>query len=208
MAISNGYCTLAEFKAALSEATVSTNAGDDAVMEDIIEAASRHIDNETRRRFYANSSDETRTYKAASPTCVFMDDMPAVASITSLKIDQDGDRTYETTLATTDYDMLPSNAVLNGEPFTYIEKAPLGNYTFPSQVKGVQIVGKFGYASTTPDDIKQACIGIAMSLYQSRRGVGVEGIATVTAVGVVITPKDVPQFAAKIIAAKTKNWGG
>lgn len=205
MTIANGYCTIAEFKAQLYEGTTSTNANDDTVIEDLIEAASRYIDNQTGRRFYANSNDETRYYKATSSGRIFTDD---IVSVTTLKIDLDIDRSYETTLAATDYDLCPLNAALNGEPYTYIERPPLGQYPYPSHNKSVQIIGKFGYSSTTPDDIKQACLAISMSLYQSRRGVGVEGVAQITGAGVVITPKDVPQFAARIIAGKTKNWGG
>ena len=203
--VTNGYCTLAEFKASLYEKSFDTNALDDAVMEDIIEAASRHIDNETRRRFYSSSAGETRYYQTTNPSRVFIDDLLVV---TSIKLDQDYDRIYEITLAATDYILCPDNAALNGEPYTFIERDPLGNYGFPSHRKGIQIIGEWGYSATTPDDIKQACIGIVVSLYQSRRGMGMEGVATVTGAGVVITPKDVPQFAAKIIAAKTKNWGG
>jgi hypothetical protein len=184
---------------------MATNSGDDAVIEDIVEAASRHIDNETRRRFYSSSAGETRYYQTKNPNRIFIDDLLVV---TSVKIDQDMDRTYEITLATTDYILCPDNAALNAEPYTFIERDPLGNYAFPSHRKGIQIVGEWGYSATTPDDIKQACIGIAVSLHQSRRGMGMEGVAQVTGAGVVITPKDVPQFAAKIIASKTKYWGG
>ena len=184
---------------------MATNAFDDAVIEDIIEAASRYIDNETRRRFYSSSAGETRYYQTTNPYRVFIDDL---LSVTSIKIDEDYDRTYETTLAATDYILCPDNAALNGEPYTFIERDPLGNHPFPSHRKGIQIIGEWGYSTAAPDDIKQACIAIVVSLYQSRRGMGMEGVAQVTGAGVVITPKDVPQFAAKIIAAKTKNWGG
>lgn len=205
MAITNGYATLAELKAMLSEATMVTNTGDDAVMEDIIEAASRHIDNETRRRFYSTSADETRYYSTNNPGRVFIDDL---LTITSLKTDEDLDRTYETTWASDDYDLCPDNALLNGEPYTWIEVSPLGDYTFPKQRKAIQVIGTFGFSTAAPDDIKQACLAISVSLYQSRRGMGVEGVAQVTGAGVVITPRDVPQMAQKIIDFRRKNWGG
>jgi hypothetical protein len=182
-----------------------TNAADDTVMEDIIEAASRHIDNATHRRFYCTSADETRYYQTTNRERVFIDDL---LTVTSIKVDEDYDRTYETTFAATDYILCPDNAALNGEPYTYIEIDPLGNNYFPRHRKGVQVVGTFGYSATTPDDIKQACIAIAVNLYNSRRGMGTEGAAQITGAGVVITPKDVPGFAARVIASKTKNWGG
>ena len=58
MAIINGYATLAEFKALLG--ITSTNATDDSIIEDCIEAASRYIDGKTRRTFYART--ETRYF--------------------------------------------------------------------------------------------------------------------------------------------------
>jgi hypothetical protein len=194
-----------ELKSSLSETPMDTNASDDTVMEDIIEAASRHIDNETRRRFYSTTADETRYYKATNRGRVFVDDL---LTVTSIKTDEDYDRTFETTLATTDYLLCPDNALLNGEPYTWIEIDPLSSNYFPTTRRGVQIVGTFGFCTTPPDDIKQACLMISVSLYQSRRGAGVEGVATVTGAGVVITPKDVPQMARLIINHRTKFWGG
>ena len=205
MSVLNGYTTVAEIKMMLSEASMTTNAADDAVIEDIIEAASRYIDNETRRRFYSTSADETRYYSTHNKGRIFIDDL---LTVTSIKTDADYDRTYETTFAATDYLLCPDNAVLNGEPYTWIEIDPLSSNYFPTTRKGPQIVGTFGFSTAAPDDIKQACIMISVSLYQSRRGMGMEGVAQVTGAGVVITPKDVPEMAAKIIAARTKNWGG
>jgi len=203
MIVSNGYATIAEIKAALSEAGMTSNAEDDAVIGGMIETASRHIDNETRRRFYSTSADETRYYQAANNERVYTDD---ILTVTTLKTDDDGDRTYETTWASTDYDLCPTNALTDGEPYTFIELAPNGTQSFPTHRKGIQIVGTFGFSTSAPADIKQACISIVVSLYQSRRGVGMQGVATVTGAGVVITPKDVPQLAASIIAHRTRYW--
>lgn len=162
------------------------------VIESLVEAASRYIDRVTWRRFYTTTNDETRTFTAKSGEVVYTDD---IISITTLKTDEDGDRTYETTWATTDYDLLPENT----SPSTYIQVSPLGRYTFPSQRKGVQIVGKFGYSATAPEDIETACQMIVVSLYSNRYGANVEGAATITGAGVVITPKDIPAGAAEII---------
>lgn len=54
MAIINGYCTLAEFKAAITPAgqDLSPDAPDDAVIEDLIERASRRVDDMCGRVFY------------------------------------------------------------------------------------------------------------------------------------------------------------
>lgn len=203
--ITNGYVTLEEFKNSLSEAGMTSNAPDDEVMENIITDVSRYIDAYTGHRFYSTTADETRTYSTKNPRRVFTDD---IISVTTLKIDDDGDRTYATTVSSTDYDLAPDNAALNGEPYTYIELAPECVESFPKYRRGVQIVGKFGYSMTTPADIRQACLLICVSLYQARRGMGAEGTAQVTGAGVVITPRHVPPMAQRILEHKRKNWGG
>lgn len=197
MAIVHGYATLAEVKA--DKNITSTNAGDDGVIEDMVEAASRWIDRQTGRRFWstvADSTDETRTYTPANAHRVYTDD---ILSITTLKTDEDEDRTYETTWTTDDYDLLPENATLEGRPYTWIEVSPLGDYSFPKHRKSVQIVGKFGFSDTPPDDIKQACIMIVVTMYNSRYGAGTTGSATITGAGVVITPSDIPSGAKMIV---------
>lgn len=195
MTLTNGYTTLAAIKAHKDIASI--DATDDALIEDLINAASRYIDAATgNRRYYTTSVDETRTYQAINGYRVYTDD---IISITTLKTDSDGDRTYETTWATTDYDMLPENAALDGRPYTYIQIAPDGHYSFPNQRKGVQIVGRFGYSTTTPPAIEIACRLIVLRMYQNRFGVSTEGPVNVTAAGIVITPQDIPASAMQIL---------
>lgn len=199
-AIVYGYTTLAAIKNV--KRITSTDATDDGVIENMIEAASRYIDHETQRRFHNGAADETRTYTAPNGERLYVDDL---LTVTTLKTDDDGDRTYESTWAATDYDLLPENASTDGQPYTYIQITPDGDYTFPSQRKGVQIVGRFGYCATGshPVDIEQACIDIVVNLYNRRYGVGQNGVgsdtATITGAGVVITPHDVPESAWKTI---------
>ena len=189
MPITNGYTTLANVKAHKDITTV--NATDDGIIEDLVEAASRYIDGFCMRRFYSTTNDETRVYSAANGKRVYTDDL---LSVTTLKTDEDGDRTYEITWATTDYDMLPDNASLDGAPYTYIQITPLGRYSFPRQQKAVQIVGKFGYClvANVPPDIEMACRLIVINMYTNRFGQSNQGAATITGAGVVITPSDIP----------------
>lgn len=112
----------------------------------MIENASRLFDGETWRRFWTTASDETREYTARNSARVYTDD---IISITSVKLDQDGDGTYEVTLTATDYFALPDNYSERGEPITWLETTPLGNYSFTTNKKGVQIVGKFGYCAAS-----------------------------------------------------------
>lgn len=196
MTVTNGYTTLQAIKDHKDIASV--DAADDAIIEDLIEAASRYIDGVCGRRFYSTALDETRTFTAYSGAQVMTDD---IVSVTTLKTDEDGDRTYEITWALTDYDLLPENAALDGHPYTYLNIAPLGQHTFPLQRKGVQIVGKFGYCATGshPTDIELACRLITLNTYQNRYGQSNQGAATITGAGVVITPSDIPSTAIALI---------
>lgn len=199
MTITNGYATLAEYKAwiTMRGGTIATDTADDAVIESLIEAASRYIDNElVGTRFYADSQDATRYYKAVSSTLVYIDNLSAAP--TSVKVDQDNDRTYSVTLATTDYDLRPDNALLGGRPYSYLEIAPNSTQYFPTQVKGVQVVGKFGFPAV-PDDINVCCMMITQGAYGVRSGQTGGGKITVTQAGVVIRPEEVPAMAQKIL---------
>jgi hypothetical protein len=150
MAITNGYGTLAGYK---SRYDIEDN-DDDALIEAVITAISRQIDNICWQRFYTTASDETRYFTPAH-TDYLKPNLPII-SITTLKTDRDGDRTYETTWATTDYDLKPFDASTDSEPYRWIELTPNGDYSFPKIAKGVEIVGKFGW-STTPPMIEEAC---------------------------------------------------
>jgi hypothetical protein len=200
MTITNGYSTLAAVKARLK--VTSTDATDDALIESLVEQASRLLDGECGRRFYVNSVDETRYYSSRNGQVIFVEDL---VSVTTLKLDLDLDRTYEVTAATTDYDLLPSNSALINEPYTWIECAPLGRYTFPSQRKGIQIVGKFGFPAV-PADIAEACEVIVIGAYHARFGENTTGAAIVTGAGVVLTPRDIPEMAQRAIINHKRVW--
>jgi len=198
MTITNGYCTLAEFKAYATVrggSSTNTDTADDAVIEGLIEGASRLIDRITGRVFYQSTTDETRYYTADDNSLVFTDD---IVSITSLKIDDDGDRSYGTTFSSTDYDLMPYNAVSVGFPYTWIEIAPLTDESFTSYRKGIQIIGLFGFPAV-PDDINEACLAITLNTYNERSGQSSAGNITVTGAGVVIRPSSVPDWAMKIL---------
>lgn len=158
MAITNGYATLPDLKRRLSIEDTS----EDAVLEQVIEAASRAIDAYTDRQFYATSA--TRYFTAESSELLFVDDLLTVTTLKTLSANSSGTRTYGYTWATTDYDLEPYNST----PKTMIQVNPSGAYTFPTDRKGVEIVGSWGYSSTTPDDINEACLIQAARLFKRK----------------------------------------
>jgi len=151
--------------------------GDDNLLEAVITAASRWIDDHTGRRFYGGSA--TRYYTPSSPYGLSVPD--EFTAITTLKTDENGDRVYETTWATTDYVLLPLNAVVDGTPYDRIEVDQVsGTRRFPTGVLGgVELVGSFGYgASGAPPMVKEACFRLVGRFYDLRTAtLGVMGSA-------------------------------
>ncbi|MDD5512070.1 MAG: phage head-tail connector protein [Dehalococcoidales bacterium] len=140
------YCNIYEVKRDL-DITEDTK---DHVIQPLIEEAKIHIDNYCKREF--DTTSETRYFDgSASP--LFIDDL---VSVTTLKLDEDGDGTFEATLTTDDYILYP----LNDYPKTMVKVNPNGDYGgFASGIKkGVEINGSWGYASTVPKPIRRAAI--------------------------------------------------
>jgi len=183
MAISNGYCTLADVKSALR----ITDAVDDSLIELSIEAASREIDGYCQRAFYSTSG--TRVFNSTDSFVTETDD---IISVTTLKTSDDGVN-YDTTWATSDFQLEPLNGVVAGLTQPYTRIRAVGDYLFPiwsvtgtySNFAGVQIVGVFGWASV-PTAVKQATILLAMrqfKRYDSPLGVAGFGDIGVMRVG-------------------------
>ncbi len=175
MTPTNGYATLAELKLRLWP-TGTLDATYDSALDQLITAASRRIDETCSPfRFYAAS--ETRTFKAEFADLLFIP--TGLLSVTTLRTDEDGDRVYERTWATTDYDLEPENAALDGKPYTRLATTPNGLYQFPVGVpKGVQLAGSFGYATTAPALIAEACLLQSMRWWKRKDAIfGVVGSA-------------------------------
>lgn len=155
------YATMTELKARLD----ITDSTDDDMLDNALAAASRWIDQYCGRRF--DYTTETRYYTAEEGDLIRVDDL---VSVTTLSCDEDEDRTYETTWTTDDYDLLPYNAALENRPYTQLEVSPTGSYYFPTGVKGVKVVGVFGWP-TIPGPVKEACLLLSAGLFKRKDAV-------------------------------------
>jgi len=165
MAITNGYCTLSDIKAALR----ITDSVDDALLELSVEAASRQIDGATDRIFY-NAGSATRVFLPTDPYSCEIDDL---ATLTTLKTSSAADGNFDVTWEATDYELHPLNGKVGGaySPFTDIKA--IGDYLFPiwttsttnSNEATVQVTGTWGWTSV-PVAIKQATILLAMRQFK------------------------------------------
>lgn len=184
MAITNGYATLAQLKAALR----ITDSVDDSLLETSIESASRQIDGACERVFYSTSG--SRVYR---PTDSFTCEIDDLSSLTTLKTSSRGDGVFDITWTATDRQLEPLNGLSGGSyrPFDLIRA--IGEYLFPlwdpksvnNYEATVQVTGVFGW-TTVPTDIKQATILLAMrqfKRYDSPLGVAGFGDLGVIRVG-------------------------
>jgi len=144
------YCTLDEIK---SELTNITTKDYDGFLQAMIGQAKELIDNLCNREF--DKVTATARYFDGAGTILFIDDLVSIDA-SGFQLDLDGDGTYESTLATTDYELYP----LNTTPKTFIKISSNSNYgSFASGIKkGVKITGTWGYGSTIPKSIRRAAI--------------------------------------------------
>lgn len=188
MALTNSYASLDEFLALPDLA--SAQPGDDVFIERLLERCSREFDGDTGHWFYANQ--QTRRYDVPRGRCLELD--APLLSVTSIT---NGD---DSNIAASEYILYPLNGPNKAEVRLKQSSSTLWQYTSGGDTEGVITVrGEWGYVdrdSTDPESMaailnsKSAVLSLALSVYKRRYGVGVEGVATVTAAGVVITPRD------------------
>lgn len=172
--MTTSYCTVESLAA---EVGIS-DGDDDAQLTLAITSASRQIDDHCGRRFYQDDAVVVRSFYAESARCVDLLDQPddgpstEISTTTGLivKIDEDGDGTFGTTLTiSTDFILLPLNAAADGHAFSQIYLAD--NYSFPRPSNGrpgVQVTAKFGWPSI-PDNLEKACVIQAAQLYHAKK---------------------------------------
>lgn len=159
MAITNGYATLAQVKAALR----ITDSVDDTLLEMATESASRAIDSYCNRVFYSTAG--TRYF---APTDSYVCEIDDLASLTSIYTSADNDQTsYTVQWTSNDYQLEPLNGIADGQPSPYTRIRAIGDYTF-STLGGeasVKVTGTFGYTST-PIAITQATVIQASRIFK------------------------------------------
>jgi len=149
------YLTLAEIKAYIWPTGSAPDDQDDTALTAIATAVSREIEGFCGRSFVVGSEDVTRYFTPTDPEYLFLN--IDLISIYALKTDASGKYVgNEDIWATTDYILFPENAAADSLPYTIIEVAPEGSYTFPTCRNGVRLRGRFGWP-VVPDAIKEAC---------------------------------------------------
>lgn len=174
MAVTNGYCTLADVKAALR----ITDSIDDALLENSINSASRMIDQYCNRYFYSGSPGEVRYYQANDGFMCWIDDAQA---ITEIKTSSTDPLIFDTTWQAGDYQLLNPNQRANGAYSPYYAITATDNYLFPvwADMALVKVTGTYGWA-TVPEPIKFAAIIQASRLFKRLESpLGVAGVSDI-----------------------------
>jgi hypothetical protein len=186
MAITNGYCSLADVKAA---ARITDNI-DDTLLELSIESASREIDSYTERVFYSTGG--TPVARVYIPQDIYLVETDDIISVTTVKSDSAGDGTFDITWTATDFQLEPLNGRAGGIDTPATRIRAIGDYLWPvyeprnvnSNQASVQVTGVFGFA-TVPTAVRQACILSALRGYKRYESpTGVLGFSDIGAVRV------------------------
>lgn len=162
----HAYMEIEELKGTLE--LQGTNFADRDV-QDAILAASRAVDDFTGRRFYPDADAlQVQYYTPLVGSYVEIGDL---LTLTSVKTDNDGDGTFETTWTqTTDFVLEPFNAddEPEPEPWTLIRAAGRSSRRFRCHPRSLEVTGKFGWAAP-PAAVKMATTLLASRLLKRSR---------------------------------------
>ena len=150
------YCSLSELKTSLR----ITDNVDNSLLSQAITSASGWVDGYCGRTFEAAGT--AATARDFTPSGRFevlpIDD---ATSITSVKIDDDLDGSFATTLRTVDWQAEPLNSRAGGLTLPYMRLRPLEDGYWPRDVfenrATVRVTATWGW-SATPEAVKQATI--------------------------------------------------
>lgn len=165
------YATVASLKSRFAD-TVTT---DDAEYHQACFSASRAIEQICQRVFYRSASATVRKFIASDLYCLKFADTDTFAgdlvSASAVKTDDGGDGTFETTWASSDYELGPVNASAGPEARPYTTLEAIGSHTFPipygrgeSRYR-VEVTGVWGWPSV-PYAVKEAALILAADFFK------------------------------------------
>jgi len=180
------YVALSELKTALG----ISGSADDTYLNLAIDAAEKSINDLCGRKFTADSSATARTYRA-QPYLAVTDDISTLTGLV-VKTDTAADGTFDTTWASTDYQVEPLNNLTKGRSVNNLRA--IGSYTYPVYGDGqvsVEVTAKWGWPAV-PDPVKQATLMMSSRLYGRKASpMGVIGVGDFGPVRISRTDPDI-----------------
>lgn len=176
------YCSTSDIKSDMPDSGLSssTDTTYDTAIGSMITAASRLIDKEVGREanWFSSTDEQTRYFDGSGEVVQEIDECHTLTSVSVSESGETCSSGYTDWTLDTDFYVWPYNYSDLGIPFTRLIADFNGNgINFPRYRKAVKVVGQFGYSSTPPDDIKQACkiqavrwFSRAKQMYQDQGG--------------------------------------
>ena len=169
------YVSSAELAASLS----IHDADDDVELDRAVRAASLDVDRYCGWRFNQGAAGEdvaaaARTFVASDRFWLDLPDGFWTTSGLVVKIDDDDDGVFETTLSASDYELHPGNRIYDGVVgFPYHRIRAIGDHLWPLPVDRtllVEVTARWGW-ETCPEDVKTATLMRAAQVFERfRRG--------------------------------------
>lgn len=158
MALGAAYATVSELEARLGTS-------DDGTYAALLDAASRAVEQFTRRQFNDAESATERLYRAVDPWRLPVDDF---STTTGLVVSTDG-----TAWDADDYETRPINGVVNGQTGWAFTDLLAVNRTFPFRGRRstISVTAQWGWAAV-PEAIKQTTLNVAAALVNAGSGSG------------------------------------
>lgn len=160
MAITNGYATLSQVKAAIGIANADTV--DDSLLEMAVESASRQIDSHTERYFYNAGT----AVKIFAPLDNWLCPTEDFISLSKVETSEDGE-SWDTEWAATDWQAEPLNGRAGGLVTSYTQIRAVEDYLFPYRQgeATTRLTGVWGWSSV-PIAVTQATIILASRIFK------------------------------------------
>lgn len=184
MALGDSYAILTELKSRLG----ISDTNDDTALTNALAAVSRGVERFCGRQFNDAGTASARTYRRIHHQLVRVEDFHTTTDLV-VATDEDDDGTFETTWASSDFQLEPLNGIVDGEtgwPFWKIRA--VGDRRFPTGAT-VSVTARWGWA-TVPVPVKEATLVAAEETFKLKDApFGVAGFAEFGAVRVRDNPK-------------------
>jgi hypothetical protein len=148
---------------------------DDGLLAGAVAAASDGVTDYCGRDFQKSAAATARRYRPTHPTLVITTDFFTTTGLV-VKIDQDYDGVFETTIPSTDYELEPLDGIVNGrEGFPFWKVRLVYGVPYPcTRRASIQVTAQWGWVEV-PDKVIEATLILAQDLYglkDTRFGVG------------------------------------
>lgn len=176
MAISDAYCDNTKYKAIIGK----TSGDHDSEIDAQLLAGSRYLERRLGRFFTKETTANTRVYvprecgvgdrdRPYLLTGLRVDDMSAAPTL--IRVDEGRDGTYEKTLVSTDYELLPRNAARGPEanPYTGIQLLWSGSYSAWVPDSIVEVTAAWGWPAIPAAIIEGLCQIVGILRLESPR---------------------------------------